>query len=278
VTHAQVGDVSSSLRKPMEYLFDLDKPYFTAWLKLHDVDLHPSRRPNSESAFSLFCPPAGQKLDAIPLYYAALCGFHDLAQHLIGEYSQQVDAQGGYYATPLVAALANKHFRVAQLLLHHGVCTTVNIQGYRGRIPLHSAAFSGQIDMVQLLLEHKADVKSQDHMGDTALHYLATIPGDPKGSKSPQNLASIAGLLLEHGADLDAQGISGWTPLHKAARCGNVMVAHVLIEGGADPNAKDDKAQTPFQHALERKQDEMIKLLSKQHSAQELLLVESSSH
>jgi len=61
VTHAQVGDVSSSLRKPMEYLFDSDKPYFTAWLKLHDVDLHPSRRPNSESAFSLFCPPAGQK-------------------------------------------------------------------------------------------------------------------------------------------------------------------------------------------------------------------------
>jgi len=103
-THAQVENVSSYLQKPMEYLFDLDKPYFAAWLKLHDVDLCPGLG----STFSMFCPPAKQ--DAAPLYYAALCGSHSLAEHLIDKYPQQVNAHGGYYVTPLVAALAEKHF------------------------------------------------------------------------------------------------------------------------------------------------------------------------
>lgn len=39
VTHAQLESVSLSLRKAMEYLFDLDKPYFAAWLELHNIDI-----------------------------------------------------------------------------------------------------------------------------------------------------------------------------------------------------------------------------------------------
>jgi hypothetical protein len=38
VTHAQFERVSSFVRKAMEYLFDPDKPYFAAWLQLHDID------------------------------------------------------------------------------------------------------------------------------------------------------------------------------------------------------------------------------------------------
>src|ERR1019366_868687 len=40
VTHVQDKEVSSPLRKAMEYLFDQDKPYFVAWLQLHDIDTH----------------------------------------------------------------------------------------------------------------------------------------------------------------------------------------------------------------------------------------------
>ena len=36
VTHAQFQSVSPLLRKAIEYLFDMDKPYFAAWLQLHD--------------------------------------------------------------------------------------------------------------------------------------------------------------------------------------------------------------------------------------------------
>ncbi|KAH9958713.1 hypothetical protein BC827DRAFT_1361799, partial [Russula dissimulans] len=38
VGHAQVENVSSYVREAMEYLFDLDRPYFGAWLRLHDID------------------------------------------------------------------------------------------------------------------------------------------------------------------------------------------------------------------------------------------------
>ena len=51
----------------MEYLFDASKPHFN---------------------------------------YAALCGFHDLVDYLITKHPQDVNADGGYYVRPLVAALA----------------------------------------------------------------------------------------------------------------------------------------------------------------------------
>src|SRR5712675_601718 len=80
VSHAQFEDVSALLRNMMEVLFDLDKPFFAAWLELHDIDT----RPTIGSLFYLFCPL--QKSDAAPLYYAALCGFYNLAEHLIAKY------------------------------------------------------------------------------------------------------------------------------------------------------------------------------------------------
>jgi hypothetical protein len=60
----------------MEYLFDVDKPYFSAWLKLHDLD---TDAPGS--TFYQFTPST--KSGATPLYYAARCGFQDLVEHLV---------------------------------------------------------------------------------------------------------------------------------------------------------------------------------------------------
>ena len=62
----------------------------------------------------------GDKSPAVPLYYAALCGFHDLVEHLIAMHPQEVNADGGYYVRPLVAALAGEHFQTAELLRHNG--------------------------------------------------------------------------------------------------------------------------------------------------------------
>jgi hypothetical protein len=40
VRHAEFEDVASRI-KGMEYLFDLDKPYFAAWRRFHDIDITP---------------------------------------------------------------------------------------------------------------------------------------------------------------------------------------------------------------------------------------------
>jgi hypothetical protein len=68
-THAQFGEVSSCLYKGMEYLFDANKPHFSVWLTLCDIDTWP----NDDATFYLLAPYP--KSPATPLYYAALCGF-----------------------------------------------------------------------------------------------------------------------------------------------------------------------------------------------------------
>jgi hypothetical protein len=69
--------------------------------------------------------------DAFPSYYASLAGSHDPAEHLVGKHTEHINARGGQTATPLVAALHGKHFKIAELLHRSGAdveigrgCTT----------------------------------------------------------------------------------------------------------------------------------------------------------
>ena len=105
VAHAQVDKVSSCLQRAMEYLFDPNKPYFAAWLKLNDIDTNCSR---------LNRLPLHTLVEiwrySIPLYYATLCGFQDLVEHLTVNDPKHVNAKGNHL-TPLVAALAAGIFR-----------------------------------------------------------------------------------------------------------------------------------------------------------------------
>jgi ankyrin repeat protein len=252
VSHAQFEGVISRLRKEIKYLFDPDKPYFTAWIRLHDVDTELN---NSDSTlFNI----RDSKSDAAPLYYAARCGFHDLVEHLIDKYPQHVNATGGRFITPFVAALARRHFQVAQLLHRNG--SSVGPRGFCELTPLMSAACLGDIEMVEVLLNYKADIKAQDIHGCTALHCAAEcgLPSAPE----------VVRLLLKRGADINACRTDLATPLHEAAR---FDVVRVLLEHGASVDGKDDKGQTAFQVA---QTDEIKKLLSK-HSAKNTVTLQS---
>jgi len=263
VSHAQFEDVSSLLRNMMEVLFDLDKPFFAAWLELHDIDT----RPTIGSLFYLFCPL--QKSDAAPLYYAALCGFYNLAEHLIAKYPQQVNACGGYYFVPLVAALTGEHFGIAELLIRNGAGATVNVRGNLGRTPLHSAAYYGYVEVVRFLLEHNADFNSRDSEGSTPLHHASYDGGSRKHPNVPRLLAEVAQLLLQHGADVNARQHYDRTPLHVAVVLGTVEVARMLLEHGATVIEEDENGRTAFQVALDRGNYESMKLLS-EHGAKTL--------
>jgi ankyrin repeat protein len=59
----------------------------------------------------------------------------------------------------------------------------------------------------------------------------------------------IAGVLLEHGADTDARDDGNCTPLHRASQLGHLQVIHVLIEHGTDANARDHSNWTPLHGA-----------------------------
>ena len=260
VIHAQFGRVASFLRKPMGYLFDLDKPYFTTWLRLYDIDT----RPNSlSSSLHWFAVP--RKFAGTPLYYAALCGFDDLVEPLVVKHPQHVNTSGGYYVTPLVAALAERHFQTVKILHQNGA--HVDVRGIHGKTPLLSAVRDGDLETVKILLDYKVDVNTQGPDNWTSIHYVSLgspLPATPHNS--PQLLPDVARLLLEHGADVSARTNRGSTTLHVAASYGRVEVVRVLLEYGANLDAEDNKGRTPLHDAADNGRVEIVRMLL-EHSA-----------
>jgi hypothetical protein len=251
MTHARFGEVSSRLHRVMEYLFDMNKPHFAVWLTLYDIDTWPE----SDATFYHFSPSG--KPPATPLYYAALCGFHHLVKHLITKHPQDVNADGGYYVRPLVAALAGEHFQTADLLHHNGA--DLDVRGKYGRTPLHAAAYSGNLEVVRRLIEYDpAYINARDEGGFTPLLM------ESEGCNSKDG--SVVRLLLEHGADINVQNQDGETPLHEASTYGALEVVRLLLEHGADVEAKDNYGKTVLQVAAEYGHDEVVEFL-REHGA-----------
>jgi hypothetical protein len=250
-THAQFGEVSSRLQKGMEYLFDANKPHFKVWLTLCDIDAVSERG----TTFNMFTPYP--KSPAAPLYYAALCGLHDLVEHLITKHPQDVNADGGYYVRPLVAALAGEHFRTANLLRHNGAVP--HVKGVFGRCPLHAAAFSGNLEVVRILIEYgPAHINARDQAGSTPLHWASGGQYSKDGS--------VLRLLLERGADINVQNKGGWIPLHWASFNKALEFVRLLLEHGADVEVKNNNGKTALQVAADRGFGKVVELL-REHGA-----------
>ena len=92
VDHARFENVSSHVLQGMEDVFDPDKPYFAAWLQVHDIDTEEPR--DGSLLFSFLLSTERDQKSANPLYCAALCGFHDMAEELIFKHPQQVNTTG----------------------------------------------------------------------------------------------------------------------------------------------------------------------------------------
>ena len=241
VSHAQFSQVSSHI-KGMEYLFNLNRPHFYSWLRLYDID----PKPDSGSIFPTFTS-FGER-NAFPLYYAALCGFHDLAKQLIADYPQHVNARGGYYVTPLVAALAGRHFETAQLLRDHGA--DPNVRCYDKSTPLHAAVQYGHLELVQKLIEYDADVNARNVIGWTTLHVASHL--------NHPNI-NVIQLLLGHGVDVNTRAKDGSTALHVASAYGTVEVVDLLLRHGARVKIKDNTGRTARQ-MVSRTRDKSLKL------------------
>jgi ankyrin repeat protein len=94
-----------------------------------------------------------------------------------------------------------------------------------GSTPLHCATWKGQKEVVEVLLQHGADVNvhnNNDHWGTTPLH--AAAHGNQK---------AIAELLIAHGADINAINLNGRTPLAETEFHKAKPVASLLKQLGA---------------------------------------------
>lgn len=95
----------------------------------------------------------------------------------------------------------------------------------------HHAAFSGNIDVLKLLLsvgeKQKINLDAEDVDGWTALHYA-----------SEKGHADVVALLLEEGANINAKDAMKKTPLILAAAGGKEDVVKALLQHGASKAVK----------------------------------------
>ena len=271
VSHAQVENVMAHVQHAMETLFDSEKPHFLAWLRVHCVD------PPQRFRWVDY-PPGGwvrgcgrlrthrsqqrrirveiPRVYAEPLYYSSLYGFYNLVEQLVIKNPQHVNAVGGNHGSPLLAALWEKHVRVAELLLEHGA--NINIKGPKNDTPLHKAIGWSEdpgLDAMQFLLKHGADVNARQDDLSTPLH-LAASEGRFKAAQ----------LLLANKANVDFRDTAGKAPLHLVSSVANrpdlrPRLAQLLLEYSADVNSKDEDDATPLHYASEYQRQDIAQIL-----------------
>ena len=207
-----------------------------------------------------------------PLHLASSNDFPEIARLLI-EHGADVTSRDGIRSTPLHWASSNSSPKIARLLIEHGA--DLNARDRSRSTPLHLAStpvstpvysefvsikttrlllrrmadvkeqrygfHSRNAEMVQVLLEHGADVASRDDTRSTPLHLA---------SSDDLDLPEIVRLLIEHGADVTSRDGNHSTPLHLASLNGASKIGRLLIEHGADANAQDRNHNTPLCLAL----------------------------
>ena len=133
----------------------------------------------------------------------------------------------------------------------------VNTKDRDGETHLHEAGLNGHIDVVRLLLANGADVNAKDDKGNTPLHWAAMLGHQDVSELLLENkadvniheaaasgfLEKIKALIKDHPDLVSSKDQLGETPLHYAADHGYINVVRLLLDNGADVNArsKDDE-------------------------------------
>ncbi|KAL6691639.1 ankyrin repeat-containing domain protein [Trichoderma pleuroticola] len=191
--------------------------------------------------------------------------------------------------TPLTLAISNTDDDIVKLLIERGA----NLDNNNSNSPLHYAAQkkgTSGVQIVQLLLDNSADINAKNDNKHTALQEAVSwgdiekgdvetirvllrferVQVDKKDSdgRTPLSYAmeegekSIVKALLNSGqADVNRRDNEGRTPLSYAA---SSTIARLLLkEHRVDINSKDKQGRTPLWHAIERRNQELVKFLKK---------------
>ena len=189
-----------------------------------------------------------------PLHIAADLGEIQKCELLI-RHKADVNARTADGATPLMFAVAWGHHKVCDYLLSSGAQLDIHTACALGktaearrmlhdnpalandrdrrlhRTPLFWAAARGQVPLVELLVQYRADVNAR------------ALPYSQAG-----NVATGPEIWERRSKQTKE---AGETPLHVAAAAGHTAVVRLLLEKGAKIDAIDSDRITPLQRAVE---------------------------
>lgn len=181
-----------------------------------------------------------------PLYGAAANGRKAMVELLL---SRGADVNAGVL-NPLYRAISLGYTEVAEVLLANKADVNLKGSDSDGQRPLHAAARDGKTSLVQLLINHGADVNAPDNNGVTPLHSAVIADALP-----------AAKLLLASKAEVDAQNKSGDTPLHNAAQQGSADIISLLLDSSATVDATNYNNATPLLLAVANGRAEATRVL-----------------
>jgi len=127
---------------------------------------------------------------------------------------------------------------IVAAILDAGVDVQVGDKG--GLTPLHDAAYHGHFDVASLLLARGAWMETQDSTGQRAL------------SVASREHPALVGLLLDSKADVNATDNKGYAALHYAVGVANQAIIQILMQAGADKEAKAENGDTPAAAAAKK--------------------------
>ena len=160
--------------------------------------------------------------------------------------------EGGDYPVPKPDM---DHLDFIKVLLEHGADTNLRVNGNTetrtiftmqwfyeaGATPFIRAAQSGDTVLMKLLLKHGADPKAVTKNGDNALHAaggIGWVEGVTYEWSKEENVEAIR-MLLDLGLNPNDADKEGRTALMGAALKGRNDAVRLLVERGADLNARD---------------------------------------
>ena len=144
--------------------------------------------------------------------------------------------------TPLYVAAGSADKNVVEHLIEKKA--NVNVLNDIGKSPLFSASTTNTGEIVNILLEAGSqDLNARDIYGNTPLHYAA----------SRHNSRALLALFSAGATGVNRKNFAGETPLHKASDSGVGLLTatRILVDHGAEINVEDELGETPiFKAAL----------------------------
>lgn len=156
---------------------------------------------------------------------------------------------------PLMDACSNPCPAIVRDLLKAGASTEAITSTHK--TALHYACYEGNGEIIQLLIDRKANTIAQDEDGCTPLHFLCS-------GKIRENIIPTINLLLKNHGDADITTRNGYTALHYALQSDNPN-KYPLVEAlipVTDINKANGLGELPLHIACAQKDVRLISLLA----------------